>query len=82
MKLLDGKCFTIYIYIKGKTKNFQPRKKTSKVKKYSKNLLRKTPEITDKPIQKTIHGQLDIKLRQFMEEELEILLEVWKTRKF
>ena len=34
------------------------------------NLLRNPSEITEKPIQKIINGPLNIKLGQFMEEEL------------
>ena len=34
----------------------------------------KPSEVTDKPIQKMINGQLDIKVGHFMEEELDIVL--------
>ena len=37
--------------------------------------------VTDKPIPKTINSQLDIKQRQFMEEELNIVLTKIKNRK-
>ena len=63
-----------------------------------KNLLGKFPKVTDQPIMKIIDNQLDIKLRQFAQEELDVVLkkiknrkvarlneispEVWKTRKF
>ena len=56
------------------------------------------PEIREKPIQEIISGQLDIKLRPFIGEELDVVLkkiknrravdfdkipaEVWKKRKF
>ena len=69
-----------------------------KRKEHFNNLLRNPSEITDKPIEKFINGQLDIKPRQLMEEELDavkkkiksgkttglnkIHFEVWKTRKF
>ena len=61
-------------------------------------MLRNSPEVTDKPITKIINSKLDIKLGQFTEEDLNIVLtkiknrkavdfdeippEVWKTRKF
>ena len=66
-------------------------------KEHFKNLLEKSPKITDEPITKIINNQLDIKLRQFNQEELHVVLkiknrkaadfdeippEVWKTRKF
>ena len=56
------------------------------------------PKVTDRLIPKIINNQLDIKLEQFTQEELKVLLtkiksrkpaghneiptEVWKTRKF
>ena len=56
------------------------------------------PKVTDKPIMKIINDQLDIKLGQFTQEELDVVLtkiktrkaasldeippEVWKTKKF
>ena len=67
-------------------------------KEHFKNLLRKSPKVTDKPITKIINNQLDNKLGQFTHEELDVVLikikkrkaagldeippEVWKTRKF
>ena len=61
-------------------------------------LLGKPPNVTDELITKIIYNQLDIKLEQFMQEELdsvlrkiknrkaagfdEIPVEVWKTREF
>ena len=67
-------------------------------KEYFKNQLGKSPKVTDKPTMKIIKNQLDIKLGQFTQEELnvarikiknrkagrldEIPPEVWKTRKF
>ena len=66
-------------------------------KEHFKNLLGKSLKVTDKPITKIINNQLDIKLGQFTQEELnevltkiknrraagldEISPEVWKTRK-
>ena len=67
-------------------------------KEYFKNLLGNSHKVTDKLITKIINSQLDIKLGQFIQEELNVLLtkiksrraadldeippEVWKTRKF
>ena len=66
-------------------------------KEHFKNLLGKSPKVTDKPIMKIINSQLDIELGQFT-QELNIVItkiknrkaarldeippEVWKTRKF
>ena len=63
-----------------------------------KNLFGNYPNIKDKPSLKVINNQLDIKLGQFTQEELNVILtkiknrkaasldkippEVWKTRKF
>ena len=53
-----------------------------KKKKHFQNLLRNSSEITDKPIQKIINGKLNIKLRQFTEEELDtVLKKKLKTQK-
>ena len=62
------------------------------------NLLQKLPKVTHEPITKIICNQLDIKLGQFTQEELNSVLrkiknkkaacfdeippEVWKTREF
>ena len=67
-------------------------------KEHFKNLIGKPPNVNDKPITKIIDNQLDIKLGQFMQDELDVVLtkiknrkaadldeippEVWKTRKF
>ena len=67
-------------------------------KEHFKNLLGKSPKVTDEPITKIIKNQLDIKLGLFTQEKLnivlrkiknrkavgldEIPLEVWRTRKF
>ena len=50
-------------------------------KEHFKNLLRNLPEITNKPFQKIINGQQDIKLRQFTEEELSTVLKKLLTGK-
>ena len=58
-----------------------------------KNLLGNSPKVTDKTFTKIINNQVDIKRRQFILEELYVVLitiknkkvagsEVWKTRKF
>ena len=67
-------------------------------KEHFKNLLEKSPKVTDKPITKIINNQLDIKLGQFTQKELDVVLmkiknrkaasldkilpEVWKTKGF
>ena len=67
-------------------------------KEHFKNLLGKPPKVTYKPITKIINDQLDIKVGQFTQVELDVILtkiksrkatgldeippEVWKTRKF
>ena len=50
-------------------------------KEYFKNLLRILPEITDKPTEEIINGQLDIKLRHFIEDELDTVLKKLKEEK-
>ena len=50
-------------------------------KEHFKNLLGKSPKITNKPIRKIINNQLDIKLGQFMQEELDVVLTKIKNRK-
>ena len=45
-----------------------------KWKEYFKNLLINSPEVTDKPIKKINNRQLDIKLGQLMEGELDAFL--------
>ena len=67
-------------------------------KQYFENLLGKPPKLTHEPITRIISKQLDIKLGQFTQEELDLVLrkiknrkvavldeippEVWKTREF
>ena len=50
-------------------------------KQHFKNLLGKSPEVTDEPIAKIICYQLDIKLGQFTLEELDVVLTKIKSRK-
>ena len=66
--------------------------------KHFENLLGNSPKVTHEPITKIISNQLDIKLGQFTQEELDSVLrkikkrkvagldeippEVWKTREF
>ena len=67
-------------------------------KQHFENSLGKAPNVTHKPITKIISNQLDIKLGQFTQEELNSVLrkiknreaskldeippEIWKTREF
>ena len=41
------------------------------MKEHFKNLLEKSPKVTDEPIKKIISNQLDIKLGQFTQEKLD-----------
>ena len=50
-------------------------------KEYFKNLPEKSPKVTDKPITKIINNQIDIKLGQFTQEELSVVLTEIKTGK-
>ena len=51
-------------------------------KEYFKNLLGKSPKVTDEPIMKIINDQLDIKSEQFTLEELDVVLtKIKKTGK-
>ena len=83
---------------RAKLKAASQQERLPKWKEHFNNLLGNPPEVTDKPIKKIINRLLDIKLGQFMEDELDIVLkkiksrraaglngippEVWKTRKF
>ena len=51
------------------------------MKEHFKNLFGNSFKITDKPIKKIIYSKLDIKLGQFMEEELDIALKKKKKKK-
>ena len=51
-------------------KTLRKKKKNSNVERTCQKSARNTHEITDKPTKKIIKGQLDIKIRQFMEVEL------------
>ena len=63
------------VNVEKKTKSCRPKKERSqKWKKLSQNLLKNPPEITDKPIPKIINRQVEIKLGQFTEEELDRVL--------
>ena len=59
--------------MESKTKNNRPRKKTSQVERTF--LLENLPEIRQTYLKKIINSQLNIKLRQFIEEELDTELE-------
>ena len=50
-------------------------------KEHFKNLLGKSPKVTNKPFTKIINNQLDIKLGLFMQEELDVVLRKIKTGK-
>ena len=50
-------------------------------KKHFKNLLGKPPKVTDKSIMKIDNYQLDIKLGQFTQDKLDIVLTKIKNRK-
>ena len=50
-------------------------------KQHFENLLGKPSYVTDEPITKIISNQLDIKLGQFMQEELDLVLRKIKYRK-
>ena len=76
----------------------QSRRTNADVERNFKNLLGKSAKVIDKPILKFIHNQLDTKLRQFIQGELDVVIrkiknskaasldkippKVWKTRKF
>ena len=49
-------------------------------KQHFENLLGKPPKVTDEPIAKIISNQLDIKLGQFTQEELDLVLRKIKNR--
>ena len=44
------------------------------LKEHFMNLLGKSPKVMDKPIMKIINNELDIKLGQFTQEELNVVL--------
>ena len=50
-------------------------------KEHFKNLLGKSTKFTDEPITKIIDDQLDVKLGQFTQEELDVVLTKIKNRK-
>ena len=50
-------------------------------KEHFKTLLVKSPKDTDKPIMKIINHQLDIKLEQFTQVELDVVLTKIKNKK-
>ena len=50
-------------------------------KEHFKNLLGKSPKVTDKPITKIINNQQDIKPGQFTQEEVDIVLTKINNRK-
>ena len=65
------------MHCQSETKNCQPRRTDTlekKKKKHLKNLLGMSPQVTNEPIMKIINNQLDIKLGQFTQEELDVVL--------
>ena len=50
-------------------------------KEHFKNLLGKAPKVPDEPITKITNNQLDSKLGQFTQEELDVVLTKIKNRK-
>ena len=50
-------------------------------KQYFENLLGKHPKVADEPATKIICNQLDIKLGQFTQEQLDVILRKIKNRK-
>ena len=50
-------------------------------KEHFENLLGNSPKVTDKSIPKIINNQLDIKLGQFTNEELNVVVRKIKSRK-
>ena len=57
-------------HLKSKIKAASQKEHIHMWEEHFKNLLWNFPEVTNKPIAKIINCQLDIKLRQFTEEEL------------
>ena len=52
-----------------------------KWKEHLKNMLRNTPEITDKPTERIINNQVDPKLGQFTVKDLDKVLKILKAKK-
>ena len=50
------------------------------LKEHFKKLIGKSPKVTEEPLMKIINNQLDIKLGQFIQEELVVLSKI-KNRK-
>ena len=67
--------------LRAKLKAASQEERLQKWKGYFKNLLGNPPEIMDEPTEEIIHVQLDIKLGQFMEEELDVVQKKLKTEK-
>ena len=64
-----------------KIKDVSQEKTLKKWKEHFKYLLGNPSEITDKPIDEIINGQLDIKLGHFMEKKLDAVLKTIQSRK-
>ena len=59
--------------MRAKLKAASQEERRHKWKEHFRNLLGSPFEITEKPFQKIINGQLDIVLGQFMEEKLDVI---------
>ena len=67
--------------LRAKLKAANQAKRIHMLKEHFKNLLGNSSKVTDKSITKFINSQLDIKLGQFTEEELNVVLTKIKSRK-
>ena len=67
--------------LRAKLKTACQEERLLKWKEHFKNLLGNSSEITEKPLKKIINGQLNVKLGQFMAEELDVVLKKIKHRK-
>ena len=68
-------------HLEGKTKICQPRRMDIEVERTFQKPLGNSPKVSDKPKTKIINSQLNIKERQFTEEELNVVLSKIKSRK-
>ena len=62
-------------HLESKTKSCKPKRKTSEVDRSFQESAWKSFETTDKPIQKNNNSQVDVKLGQFMEKEIDAEIE-------
>ena len=66
---------------KAKQKATSPEERIHQLKQYFENLLGKCPKVSHEPITDIISNQLDIKLGQFTQEELDSVQRKIKNRK-